>query len=419
MTEATLERPLIVDAPAAWNSDAVRAVLTQIGEGVVERELRDENPFDQVRQVAALGFGTLRLPARLGGQGASIRELFAAVIDVAEADPTVAHIFRAHLLQTEDLIIRSNADDADGAARNATTLALLDAVRAGKIIGNASSERGNSAVGGVDFNTTITTSLDGRRVLNGEKYYTTGTLFADYVAVVASEGDGLTFAVIPTDRNGVEILDDWDGFGQRRTGSGTTRFTDVEIRTEDVLRTIGSDTPPPARDTQAAFAQLYLHAIIAGILRSVVSDATALVQGRARGFSHAETNVPAEDSSLHEVLGELASLAFVAEATVLTAAGILDTAFASTVESTADPELVAAAALAASKTKVVLDEIGTRAATLLFEAGGASSASRARALDRHWRNIRTITLHNPARLKARAIGAQVALGTELPANWYF
>lgn len=224
--------------------------------------------------------------------------------------------------------------------------------------------------------------------------------------------------MIPTDRAGVEILDDWDGFGQRRTGSGTTRFTDVAVYPEDLLREVPLDEPQ-AKSTQGAFVQLYLHAVIAGILRAIVADAKALVEGRSRNFTHASAPVPAEDPSLQQVVGELASLAFVTESTVLIAAERLDAAAESAVDGIQDPALAQAAALAASKAKVVLDDIGTRAATLLFEAGGASASSRSKDLDRHWRNIRTITLHNPARLKAQAVGAHVLLDQDLPANGYF
>ncbi|MCW2557600.1 MAG: acyl-CoA dehydrogenase, partial [Mycobacterium sp.] len=51
--------------------------------------------------------------------------------------------------------------------------------------------------------------------------------------------------------------------------------------------------------------------------------------------------------------------------------------------------------------------------------GGASASSRQRNLDRHWRNIRTITLHNPVAYKARVIGENLLHGTALPANAYF
>ena len=62
--------------------------------------------------------------------------------------------------------------------------------------------------------------------LDGEKFYSTGTLFSDYLTVTATtDHDSVaTVVFVPTDRTGVKLIDDWDGFGQRRTGTGTTVF---------------------------------------------------------------------------------------------------------------------------------------------------------------------------------------------------
>jgi alkylation response protein AidB-like acyl-CoA dehydrogenase len=50
-------------------------------------------------------------------------------------------------------------------------------------------------------------------------------------------------------------------------------------------------------------------------------------------------------------------------------------------------------------TDLVLD-----ATTRLFDALGASAADRANGLDRHWRNARTITSHNPRVYRSRIVG---------------
>ena len=77
-------------------------LLAGIGSGAKDRDLNDENPFDQVSALKRAGFGTLRLPTELGGAGYSVPQLFSAVIDVARADPSVAHIFRTHFWFTEE-----------------------------------------------------------------------------------------------------------------------------------------------------------------------------------------------------------------------------------------------------------------------------------------------------------------------------
>ena len=121
---------------------------------------------------------------------------------------------------------------------------------------------------------------------------------------------------------------------------------------------------------------------------------------------------------LLETAGRIASTAWVAEAAVLAAAELVEPRTPPSGRRS-DPELTAAASLAASQVKVHVDEVALAAAASLFEVGGASAASRSRDLDRHWRNIRTLTLHNPTSYKAVAVGDHVVNGAPLPGNAYF
>lgn len=398
----------ILDHPrtTAWAD-----LLADIGAGAKDRDLEDVNPFDQVVALKRAGFGTLRLPAELGGSGLTVPQLFSAVIDVARADPVVAHIFRTHFWFVEE---RLRTLDQPGSR------AWLEKVAEGKIFGNAFSEKGSNAVGSLVFNTRLTPARDGGFTLTGEKFYSTGTLFSDYLTVTATtEHDSVAIVIVPANRAGVEIVDDWDGFGQRRTGTGTTRFQTVTVLPEEVL----SDTPygaEPVPSVQYTLLQLYIHAVVAGILENIVDDGIALLRSRERSFSHASAAAPTDDPLLQRQLGELASSAYIARAAVLDAAAAIGAAIDSTgPDGVPDAELVVEAQLQAAKVKVHLDDIAPRAATKLLELGGASAASRQRNLDRHWRNIRTITLHNPVGYKARVVGQNLLHGTAIPANAYF
>ncbi|WP_418003110.1 acyl-CoA dehydrogenase family protein [Mycobacterium sp. PDNC021] len=398
----------ILDHPrtTAWAD-----LLADIGAGAKDRDLEDVNPFDQVVALKRAGFGTLRLPAELGGSGLTVPQLFSAVIDVARADPVVAHIFRTHFWFVEE---RLRTLDQPGSR------AWLEKVAEGKIFGNAFSEKGSNAVGSLVFNTRLTPARDGGFTVTGEKFYSTGTLFADYLTVTATtEHDSVAIVIVPANRAGVEIVDDWDGFGQRRTGTGTTRFQTVTVLPEEVL----SDTPygaEPVPSVQYTLLQLYIHAVVAGILENIVDDGIALLRSRERSFSHASAASPTDDPLLQRQLGELSSSAYIARAAVLDAAAAIGAAIDSTgPDGVPDAELVVEAQLQAAKVKVHLDDIAPRAATKLLELGGASAASRQRNLDRHWRNIRTITLHNPVGYKARVVGQNLLHGTAIPANAYF
>lgn len=387
-------------------SSAWAELLSNIGSGARDRDLNDENPFDQVATLKRAGFGTLRLPAEFGGPGLTVPQLFSAVIDVAKADPIVAHIFRAHFWFVEERL-------------RSRSRRWLHTVSEGKIFGNAFSEKGSQAVGSLVFNTRLLPHPAGGYRLDGEKFYSTGTLFADYLTTTATtDHDSVATVVVPAGRAGVQIIDDWDGFGQRRTGTGTTTFTGVAVAEDEVL----GDSPydaEPVPTVQYASLQLYIHAVVAGILADVVDDGIALLRSRERSFSHALAERPADDPLLQRQLGELASTAYIARAAVLDAAEAIGAATDSEVDGVPDADLAAEAQLKVAKVKVHLDDIAPTAATRLLELGGASASSRQRNLDRHWRNIRTITLHNPVGLKARVIGQNLLHGTPIPANAYF
>jgi alkylation response protein AidB-like acyl-CoA dehydrogenase len=401
----TLENP----AHLLPNTPEFAVLLAEIAAGARDRDLRDENPFDQVAALKRAGFGALRLPKELGGAGLSVPELFATVIDVAQADPIVAHIFRAHFWFAEERL---------RTPRDPVSQRWLAEVAAGKVFGNAFSEKGSLAVGSLVFNTRLV-AADGGYRLSGEKYYSTGTLFSDYLTVSATtDHDSVATVIVPTGRDGVRLVDDWDGFGQRRTGTGTTTFTDVAVAPDEVL----SDTPYDAEavpTVQYASLQLFIHAVVAGVLANVVEDGVALLESRQRNFSHALTERPSDDPLLQRQLGELAATAYVARAAVLGAAATIGAAVESAVDGVPDQNLAEQAQLDVAKVKVHLDRIAPDAATRLLELGGASAASRARNLDRHWRNIRTITLHNPVAYKARVVGENLVHGTPVPANAYF
>lgn len=391
----------VMTSPVTLGSGALTDLLADIGAGAADRERRDEGPFDQVAAVAAAGLGALSLPVAEGGHGATVREVLGFVIDLAEADPVVAHVLRTHYSQVLRFLV---LDDPVVRER------WLDEVRAGKVFGNAISETGTVSAGNHDFTTTLA-AVDGGWTLSGVKYYSTGTLYSDWISVAARvAGDRVATVIVPVDREGVSVVDDWDGMGQRRTGTGTTRFDRVTVHPEEFLSVRPRHEPRGATDVP--FLQLYLHAVVAGILRSVASDAAGLVRSRTRTFDHAPAPRPVDDPILQETVGRLAATAWIAESAVLCAA---DAVTAAAADQAAGP----AASYAVSAVKVHLDRVATDAATALFDVGGASASSTAKNLDRHWRNLRTITLHNPASYKATALGRLAISGDPLPVNGYF
>jgi alkylation response protein AidB-like acyl-CoA dehydrogenase len=333
------------------------------------------------------------------------------VIRLAEADANVAHILRNHFSFVE---IYAREPGIPQTQARAWRKLLAD----GAIIGLASGELEGTQVGAVKLATAITPAPGGGYLLNGVKYYSTGTIFADYVLVRASGPDDASVSLlIPVKREGIEIIDDWDGMGQRLTGTGTTRFTDVAVSEDEVV----FDAPGigHGRAYYNTQAQLFLTAVNAGIIRAILRDAVSLVKRRERSFYYAPAPRAVDDPLLQEVVGQIASNAFAAETVVLAAADALERASLAREVGSPSEALDAEAALRAAQAKIVVDELAIRSGGLLFDVGGASATKRETNLDRHWRNARTLASHNPASYKARAIGNLEINDAPLPSLGFF
>jgi alkylation response protein AidB-like acyl-CoA dehydrogenase len=391
-------------------SPELRALLAEIAAFASEREAQRIAPHAQVRQIADAGLGRLRIPVAEGGAGVSLRQLFEFLIQLAEADSNVAHILRVHYWFVEAQLQRPATDPLR--ARN---LAL---VNRGHIFGNGFSEQSERSVG-LYFDTKLTPDPSGKGYrLNGKKYYSTGSLYSTYTLIFASTPQGTVVgATIPIDRAGLTLQDDWDGFGQRLTGTGSTILEDVFVA-EDEVEDFGDPDGPQPPTYQYAFLQLFLQAVAAGILRAVKNDGVALVRRRKRNFSHAQAKEPRADPQVLQVVGELAADSFAADAIVLAAADVLDQAAASVKDGLPDRAAAERAQIASAQAKVAVDRFAYATASHLFDAGGASATQAVYNLDRHWRNARTASTHNPTFAKATIVGDFLVNGKSPPLNGY-
>jgi len=408
---APTEDPARESAASEGRTEALAETLADLAAASAERDRARLQPFAEVERLKALGFGALRLPAPEGA-GASLRQVIAAVVDLAEADANIAHVFRNHFTFVERFLIGAPDDPRRG---------WRAAVRDGALVGLANTELDRAQTGGAaGFKTALIPEGDGYR-LTGTKYYSTGALYADLLLTRATTPEGRTASVVlPTDRAGIARVDDWDGIGQRVTGSGTTTFEAVRVEAHEAI--FDDEAPAFLLPYASTLAQVIVTAIEAGILRAVLRDGRALLRGRSRNFYFAPAARAAEDPLLLRALGAIATDAFAAELAVLAAAEALDRVAEARAAGADAGDLDALshdAALVAAKAKVIVDELALRSANALFDLGGASAAGRERNLDRHWRNARTLASHNPAAYKAQAIGAWEATETPLPKLGFF
>ncbi len=384
-------------------AERFRPIFRRIAEGAVERENRRELPYEAVDWLRKAGFGAVRVPAAYGGLGATIPQLFRLLVELGTADSNVSHLFRGHFAFLEG---RLSMDDED--AQELWFRKVVD----GALIGYAMAERIEST-----GPTAKLTSKNECWFLDGKKYYSTGTIYADWIVVSAIDGEERVSVAVPASAAGVTREDDWDGFGQRLTGSGTTIFERVPVDPGHIIRRF-SATEHPNHSYQKAFLQLVLLATLAGVSRAVLRDGVDFVQSKTRAFGVPGISSPRTDPLVQRVIGRLASLAFAAETIVDGIARALEHVYQAGLNGTADEALYVQTEIKAFQAQQIVIGHVMEATTLLFEVGGASATSETRRFDRHWRNARTAASHNPAIARERAIGDYYLNGAIPDAAWH-
>jgi len=385
-------------------------LFAEIGAGALQRELDDVLPDQEVRRLKEAGFGALRVPAQYGGRGASIPGLTQLWIDLAAADANLPQALRGHAALVEDRLWQH----AQGSGQRV----WFERFAAGEIAGNAWSEVGATAID--TQQTVLTGQPDGSYLLSGSKFYTTGTIYAEWADVyVRRERPGhepdFAIALVDTRDPEVTVSDDWDGFGQRGTGSGTTAFAAAPVPAAHVLP-FGERFP-----FQTALYQLNLLAVLTGIGRAALHDFAERVRARERNYSHANAARVRDDPQVLARIGEASAAVYAAEAATLRVAGAVQAVADLAPVAAGDPDRVAAANEAAeiesSQAQVVVTDLVLRLTSDLFDTLGASGTARSPGLDRYWRNARTVASHHPRILKARVVGEHLVNGTPPPYAW--
>lgn len=366
------------------------------------RDAERQLPHEQVKALKESGLLAISVPEEHGGIDAPATVLAEVFRLIAHADPSLSQIPHSHFVFLEALRLQGTDGQQAYFYRQ-----VLD----GALLANAQSERGPHPID-VDT-TTLTRRSSGDYVLTGRKFYSTGALFADWLVVRASLDDGSVptastpkaVAFVPRDADGVDVVDDWEGMGQRTTASGTVTLADVAVPAEHVVPFSRIFAEPT---TYGARAQLLHSAIDVGIATGALA---AGVRQAERARPHFEANVATavDDPTLIQAAAELTVTVRGAQALLVEAARAVDAATEHLTE-----ESAAAASVAVAVAKVAAVRASLEAATGLFELGGTRSASVSGNLSRYWRDARTHTLHDPVRWKLQHIGRYTLSGTRPP-----
>lgn len=363
-------------------------LFAEIAATAINRERARTLPTELVARLAQSGFTALRIPREFGGSAIRLSELAELLVQLAAADSNFVQILRAHFLYTDALRQAPVSPERDEWLRR---------IGNGEILGGAYTEQ--SAENRTHFSTTISPDPSGASIISGEKFYSTGSWYADWIITAGEGPDGVAQAVVARDADGVELLDDWNGFGQRLTASGTTRFHDAS--------TAGAPQLPPGVQPGSygtSLAQFWHIAALAGIAQVVHTETVDYVRSRKRYFAQGAGVVPALDPVVQSVVGELSSARYLAATITRSLAARLDDLDVAITTGGADEALFDEVEVEVYRAQVVVINSVLSAAARSFDVGGASAVDADRSWDRHWRNARTLASHNPSPLRLVSIG---------------
>ena len=373
---------LISDAQAL---DAARALAALAITDAARRDRERIYPLAALALFSRSGLGSISVPRKFGGGGLSFRTVAEVFRIISAADPSLGQIPQNHFGLIQFLL---------DAGSEAQQRAIFSAVVAGQRLGNGGPEKNTRHTR--EIQARLTASGDGL-LLSGEKFYSTGALFAHILVTTALDDDGrAVMAFIPRPAEGLQVIDDWSGIGQRTTASGTVRLQQVAVDPALVVAVPGGDRP----SLRGPVSQLIQAAIDAGIARGAFDEACAFIRDHSRPWVDAGVARNADDGQLQADVGRIYTELLAGESLLRRAAGVLDT----TDPARLDDALAAAASIAVAEAKALTTEIALKASEKLLEWGGSRATLGEHNLDRHWRNARTHTLHDPVRWKYHAIG---------------
>jgi SfnB family sulfur acquisition oxidoreductase len=393
--------PLLLPARVLRNeAEALKAAHELADVARLQASRRDQQrklPWSQIEQFTRSGLGSISIPREFGGPQVSFVTLAEVFAIISAADPALGQI-----PQNQFGILNVLLDSATERQKKQLFQSVLEGWR----IGNAGPERDTKNT--LELKTRITAEGDGF-VISGQKFYSTGALFAHWITVKALNDEGKqVMAFVRRGTPGLRIVDDWSGFGQRTTASGTVLLNNVPVDAELVVDNWRLSKVP---NIQGAVSQLIQAAIDAGIARGAIDDSISFVRERSRPWIDAKVERASDDLYVIADIGKLKIELHAAEALLRKAGQVLDQVSAAPVTA----ESAARASIAVAEAKVLTTEISLLASEKLFELAGSRATLAEFNLDRHWRNARVHTLHDPVRWKYHAVGAYRLNGT-LPAR---
>lgn len=386
MTAATLSVPTA--SRFAELLQAADDVAGQLRSTAAERDRANRPPRAEIELLRDADLLQVQEPAAYGGAGLSYAQAAQLTRRIARGDTSIAHLIGYHYAQTRIGRLFGTPEQADAQSRRNGAQRLF--------WGGVQNPRGGSGL-------VLTPNGDGF-LLNGSRTFASGASLGDQLSITATLEDNLAFVSIPGGRDGFIALDNWDNMGQRLTDSGGVEFRDVRVERSEILGPdpIGGQPMTPYQTLvtphwQLAFVNFYI-----GTAEGAIEEALDWTRAHAAPWETSGVETATDDAYILERVGEIVS--------EVRAAALLADRAGEALQAALDfgpgltEEQRAEAAVAIYEAKVVTTKVGLDAASRLFEIQGSRATTAAYGFDRHWRNLRTHTVHDPVAYKAREVG---------------
>lgn len=353
----------------------------------IQRDAERVLPFDEIEAFSQSGLWAITVPKRYGGAEVSSLTLARIIALFSGVDGSIGQIPQNHFYALE--VLRNTGTEQQKQR-------LYQEVLSGLRLGNALAEfKPKNA----SLKQTQIKAIETGYVINGEKFYCTGSLFAHRIPTLVIDEEGREYlAFVRSDSEGLSLIDNWTGFGQRVTGSGGVKFTQVFVAAEDVIPFDSAFQHPTL---VGPFAQLMHAAIEVGIARAAFEETLKRVHA-ARPWIDSNVDAATQDPLTIYEIGRVAADVHASEALLKHAALTIDEVRLNT-----NVETIAKASIAVAKIRAHSTETALKASSKLIELAGSRGSQSVDGLDRFWRNARVHTLHDAARWKYYFIGNYV------------
>lgn len=373
------------------------SLADEFAETAVERDAQGGSPIKELNRIRESGLLKLHIPEAYGGWGADWITTLKIVREIAKSDGSLGQLLGYHYVNSVTPELFGTPEQK---AKYYTNLAKHN-----WYFGDSVNPRDPDLI----------LTPDGEHFrLNGIKNFSTGAKSSDIIVIAGTRSDlgNVLFALIPSNREGVILNDDWDYIGQRQTDSGSVEFRNVLIYRDEILGDPDSqDHPSPFATLVTPLIQIVFVNFYLGIALGAFEEAKKYTLSTTRPWIFSPAETARQDPYIIEQYGNLwVNLsATISHADYV--ATVLQNAWDKGEQLTAAERGEVAVTIATAK--VLSTRVALETTSKIFEVTGTRAAASKHRFDRFWRNVRTHTLHDPVVYKVHEVGNWV-LNEQIP-----